>query len=233
MLLIDNDPGIGRMLRIFLKTEGYKFLWSQNSSNGLTQAVENRPDVIILELDLPDGYGFGVLEALREWNNTPVLILTGRASVTDIVRGLDGGADDYIAKPFAPEELAARLRVLQREEPPANEGPFLSNGALKIDMITREVTVNGRKLRLTATEEAVLHILAHHVGMVVPRQHLIRSIWGTASSQKLHDLHVHIARLRRKFAEYGGKNLIQGDGRLGYSLPFVCDHENLALKTNF
>jgi two-component system KDP operon response regulator KdpE len=225
VLLIDNDPGIGRLLRILLKLERYKVLWSRSGADGLTQAAENRPDVIILELDLPDGDGFGVLSTLRGWTDVPVLILTGRANVADIVRALDAGANDYMAKPFAPEELAARLRVLQRDEPPSSDGPFLVSGVLKIDMIAHAVTVNGHKLRLTATEEAVLYVLAHHVGMVVPRPHLIRSIWGTNAAGKTRDLHVHIARLRRKLSKHGGRNLIRGDGSAGYGLALATRYE--------
>jgi len=231
VLIIDDDPAIGRLLRVLLESERYKVVWSRNGASGLTQAVEGRPDVIILELDLPDGDGFTILDALREWNQAPVLILSGRARIADKVRALDAGANDYIVKPFAPEELAARLRVLQRDEPPQSDGPLLLTGALKIDMATREATVSGCSLDLTATEEAVLYMLARHAGKLVPRGRLIRAIWGTDSANKLRDLHVHIARLRRKLEKCGGNNLIRGDGSAGYSLALVADHECAVFKT--
>ncbi len=221
------------MLRILLEGEGYKVLWSRNGESGLTQAVEHRPDVILLELDLPDDEGFAVLGALREWNEGPVLILSGRAGVSDKVRALDAGANDYLVKPFAPEELVARLRVLQRSELPANDGPLLVTGPLKIDMATRAVTVNGFSPGLTATEGAVLHILARHAGKLVPWQRITRAIWGTIAAPKLAELRVYIAGLRRKLEEHGGSNLIRGDGSLGYSLLLETDHEYSAPKTVF
>ena len=231
VLIVDDDPGIGRLLRIFLKGERYKVLWSRNGGSALTQAVESRPDVIILELDLPDGDGFAVLEGLRDWNETPVLILSGRAGVADKVRALDSGANDFLAKPFAPEELAARLRVLQRCETPTSDVSLLVSGALKTDMSTRQVTVNGHRLALTATEEAAFYILARHTGRLVPRPRLIRAIWGTDAASKNAELHVYIAQLRRKLEKHGGFNLIRGDGSVGYSLALSTDHECTEAKT--
>jgi two-component system KDP operon response regulator KdpE len=233
VLIVDNDPGIGRMLRILLEGERYKVLWSRTGESGVTQGVEHRPDVIILELDLPDGDGFAVLGALREWNEAPVLILSGRTGVANKVRALDAGANDYLTKPFAPEELVARLRVLQRCETLASDGPLLVTGALKVNMATRVVTVNGSPLELTATEEAVLYILARHAGKFVPCQRFTRAVWGTDATQKLSELRVYIAGLRRKLEVHGGNNLIRGDGSVGYSLLLESDHENSAPKTVF
>jgi len=228
---VDDDPAIGRMLRVLLEGERYKVTWCRSAADALAQAVESRPDVVILELDLPDGDGFGVLDALREWSAAPVLILSGRADVAVIVRALDGGANDYLVKPFAPEELAARLRVLLRSEPPSSDGPLLVSGGLRIDMATHEMTVNGSPLELTATEEAVLYVLARHAGRLVPRGRLVRAVWGTEAESKIHDLQVHIARLRRKLEEHGGKSLISGEGSVGYSLTLVADNGCTGLKT--
>ncbi len=218
VMIVDDDPATGRMLRLVLENRRYRVTWSRNGMDALNQAVENRPDVIILELDLPDGDGFSVLEALREWTEAPVLILTGRSDISDKVRALDAGANDYVVKPFAPEELAARLRVLLRCEPPTGDGPLLVSGALKINMATRRMTVNGGLLELTGTEEALLYILARHAGKIVPRRRLIRAVWGMATARKEHDLQVHIAHLRRKFEARGSGDLIQGEGSLGYRL---------------
>ena len=219
------------MLRIFLEGERYKVLWSRNCQSGLTKALESRPDVIILELDLPDGDGFTVLEALREWSEVPVLILSGRAGIDDKVRALDSGANDFVAKPFAPEELAARLRMLQRCETPASDVSLLESGALRIDMATRQVTMKGQPLPLTATEEAVFYILARHAGRLVPRQRLLRAIWGIDSASKNAELHVYIAQLRRKLEKHGGDNLIRGDGSIGYVLALAACHEYTESKT--
>jgi two-component system KDP operon response regulator KdpE len=165
--------------------------------------------------------GFAVLHAIREWSDAPVLILSGRTSTADKVRALDAGANDYVVKPFAPEELAARLRVLLRSEPPTDDGPSFVNGAMKIDMATREVTVNGRLLGLSATEEAVLHILARHAGKIVPWRRLVRAIWGTDTGTKIHDLKVHISRLRRKLEMRGAAGLIKGQSAVGYTLSLA------------
>ncbi len=225
VLIVDDDPGIGRMLRIFLEGERYKVLWSRSGESGLKKAVESRPDVIILELDLPDGDGFAVLDALREWSQAPVLILAGRADVASKVRALDSGANDFLAKPFIPEELAARLRVLQRCETPTSDVSLLVNGALKIDLATRQATVNGFPLSLTTIEEALFYILARHAGRLVPWQRLLRAIWGTEAVSKNAELHVYIAQLRRKLEEHGGSNLLRGDGRLGYCLALSADQQ--------
>jgi DNA-binding response OmpR family regulator len=128
VLIVDSDPAIGRMLNIVLESEGYRVLWSRNGADGLTEAVNHQPDAIILELDLPDGGGFDVLGSLREWCEAPVLILSGRPATVDKVRALDGGANDYMVKPIAPEELAARLRVLLRCEPPTWRGLIVAGG---------------------------------------------------------------------------------------------------------
>ncbi len=222
---MDDDPAIGRLLRVVLEGERYRTRWARSIADGLAQAVEGRPDAIILELDLPDGDGFAMLEALREWNEAPILILSGRQGVADRVRALDAGANDYVCKPFAPEELSARLRVLLRSEPPTSDGPLLVSGALRIDMATHEVTVNGRAIEPTATEEAILFILARHAGRLVPRERLVRAIWGTGAGERVNDLKVHISHLRRKLEENGGVNLIREGSGLGYSLAVADYHE--------
>jgi two-component system KDP operon response regulator KdpE len=232
VLIVDDDPSTGRMLRLVFESKRYRVSWSRTGAEALRQAVETRPDVIVLELDLPDGDGLQVLEALREWNEAPVIILTGRTGIPDKVRALDAGANDYMVKPFAPEELAARLRVVLRCEPPTGDGPLLVTGALSINMATREMSVNGSPLELTATEEALLYILARHAGKLMPRARLIRAIWGMGSARKTHDLQVHIAHLRRKFEERGGSNLIQGEGSVGYRLSLlITNRECSILKT--
>jgi two-component system, OmpR family, KDP operon response regulator KdpE len=225
VLIMDGDPGIGRMLRVLLEGERYRVLWSRGGAEGLAEGVKWRPDVFILELDLPDGDGFAVLKALREWSDAPVLILSGRTGTADKVRALDSGANDYLVKPFAAEELAARLRVLLRSELPTDDGPVFVSGALRIDMASRAVTVNGSSIGLSATEEAVLHILARHAGMVVPWRRLVRAIWGTDTGGKIHVLQVHISRLRRKLEVRGVCDLIKGRSAVGYTLSLAPGNE--------
>jgi two-component system KDP operon response regulator KdpE len=221
VLIADSDPAIGRMLRIVLESEKYRVLWRQCGADALAEAAASRPDAVILELDLPDGDGLCVLQALRERCSAPVLILSARSGVADKVRALDGGANDYMVKPIAPEELAARLRVLLRCETPAGYGPHVVSGALRIDTATREMSVNGRPLELSATEEALLYVLARHVGKLVPREQLLRSVWGVAAAEEAHDLQVHVARLRRKLEELTGSDLIRREGGAGYSLSLA------------
>jgi two-component system KDP operon response regulator KdpE len=225
VLIVDDDPSTGRMLRMVLESKRYRVLWGRNGAEALSQAVESRPDIIVLELDLPDGDGLRVLEALREWNEAPVIILTGRTGISDKVRALDAGANDYVVKPFAPEELAARLRVLLRSDTPAGDGPLLVSGALKINMATRKMTINGTPLELTGTEEALFYILARHSGWLVPHRRLVRAVWGIDSAEKVHDLQFHIARLRRKLGALGAKNLIRVEGRVGYIVTMIADDE--------
>jgi two-component system KDP operon response regulator KdpE len=210
---------------LVLEARRYKVLWSRNGREAMRQAVECRPDVTILELNLPDCDGFRVLEALREWTEAPVVILTFRSGIADKVRALDAGANDYVVKPFAPEELAARLRVLLRFEQAVGDGPLLANGPLRINMATRTMTMNGIVLELTATEEALLFILARHAGKLVPRRRLIRAIWGMATARKVHDLQVHVSRLRRKLTSRGGGSLILGEGTAGYMLSLLASHD--------
>jgi two-component system, OmpR family, KDP operon response regulator KdpE len=227
ILIADDDPSTGRMLQIVLGGRRCKVDWCRSGRDALHQAIMSRPDAVVLELDLPDGDGIHVLESLREWTGAPVIILTGRAEIAQKVHALDAGANDYMVKPFAPEELAARLRVLLRSEPAVGDGPLLASGPLRIDMATRTMTLNGLRLVLTATEEALLYILARHVGKLVPRRRLIRAIWGMATAGKGHDLQVHIAHLRRKLEAQGGENLIQGEGGFGYRLSlFDPDNES-------
>jgi two-component system KDP operon response regulator KdpE len=231
VLIVDGDPATGRMLRVLLEAGRCRVLWTRDLAEGLAETVEKRPDVIVLELDLPDCDGFEALDALREWTDAPVLMLSGRASIADRIRALDAGANDFVTKPFAPEELAARLRVLLRSGPPESEGPLWVSGALRIDMATREMTANGFPLGLTETEEAVLYILARHAGKVVPHERIIRAVWGASSPGKIHDLQVHVARLRRKLEERGAHKMIRGQGGVGYSLALSAEHEYAALKT--
>jgi two-component system KDP operon response regulator KdpE len=231
VLIVDGDPAIGRMMRIVLDAGRYRVVWCRSLRDGLAETVENSPDAIILELDLPDADGLSALTALREWSDAPVLILSERSSISDKIRALDAGANDYVAKPFAPEELAARLRVLLRTELPDNDGPLFVSGALMIDMATREMTASGIPLELTATEQAILYILARHAGKVVARERIIRAVWGSASARKTRDLQVHVARLRRKLEENGAHGLVRGEGAAGYSLALPTEHEYSTFKT--
>ena len=226
LLLLDDDPAIGRMLAMLLEPKRYKVTWARSGQEGLRRAADERPDVIILELDLPDQDGLEVLQSLREWNAAPVLVLSARKEVGDKVRALDAGANDYLTKPFAGEELLARLRVLQRCEPAMTDAPILIAGPLRVNMATHEVSVDGEPVALTATEDAIFYVLARHAGRRVSCAHLLRAVWGAGAAAKIDELREYIWRLRRKLEQRGVENLIRADGGTGYSLALLPGPEH-------
>jgi two-component system KDP operon response regulator KdpE len=225
-LLIDADRPIRRLLRVVLEPHHYKVHEAENGQAGIKEAVARRPDVIILDLSLPDIDGLTVLKRLREWNRDPVLILSAQAGEESKVSALDSGANDYMTKPFGSAELLARLRVLQRSIPAEPDGPLFMHGDLQVDIISHRVTLRGRQLDFTPTEAAVLYILVRHAGKLVPCRHLLRCVWGNDLENKLHDLHVYIRSLRQKLNGVGNKSVIQTEGSAGYRLllPMDCQH---------
>ncbi|HVM62667.1 MAG TPA: response regulator [Verrucomicrobiae bacterium] len=218
ILVIDDEPPIRRLLRLTLEPQGYQIYEAESGELGLQEAAARRPDVIILDLGLPDMDGVSVLKRLREWSHTPVLVLSVRARETDKVAALDNGADDYLTKPFGTEELLARLRAVQRRAPEAHEEPIFVNGDLKVDLASRAVTLKGKEVRLTATEYALLHELIRHAGKVVMHAQLLRSVWGPNSESQSQYLRVYITHLRKKLETPGSGKLIQTEPGIGYRL---------------
>ena len=229
-LLIDKDKAIRRLLRSVLEPEGYRVIEAQNGGSGLQKAAERRPDVIILEIALPEEGGLSVLQALREWSTTPVLVLSEQAGDEAKVTALDTGASDYLVKPFSSAELLARLRVLRRPLPHSPDGPLLIEGDLVANLSTHEISLSGRPVRLTRREEALFYVLAKYAGKVVTCSHLLRSVWGVPSERRIHDLQVLIAQLRKKLGPYEGEILIQTEGHLGYKLS-LSEHGEPAFGT--
>jgi two-component system KDP operon response regulator KdpE len=225
-LLIDADRPIRRLLRVVLEPHHYKVHEAENGQTGIKEAVARRPDVIILDLSLPDMEGLTVLKRLREWNRDPVLILSAQNDEENKVAALDSGANDYMTKPFGSAELLARLRVLQRSIPGEPDGPLFIHGDLQVDIISHRVTLRGHQVDLTPTEAAVLYILVRHAGKLVACRHLLRCVWGNDSENKLHDLHVYIRSLRQKLNGVGNESVIQTVGSTGYRLlfPMDCQH---------
>ena len=204
-----------------LEEERYKVIGTESGRKGLEAAVEEQPDVIILELDLPDIEGLVVLRRIREWSQKPVLILSERSSATDKVNALDGGADDFLTKPFDTAELLARLRVIQRSLPGVTDSPLLVEGDLKVNLAAHEVTIKGQKLNFTPTEEALFYLLARHAGKTVTCQHLVHCVWGTDAEEKIRDVRVYVACLRKKLGAYGREILIRTEGGVGYCLSLA------------
>jgi len=217
-LIIDDDRPIRRLLRNLLEADRYRVFEAETAQLGMKEDAARSPDVIIMELSLPDMNGLILLRRLREWNRAPILILSSQDEESDKVLALDSGANDYVTKPFGSAELLARLRVLQRSLPAEADGPVFEHGGLSVDVAAREVTLHGRKVELTPTEQVIFYTLLRHAGKLVTRKHLFRCVWGTDSESKLHDLHVYIANLRQKLREASGQVLIQTEGCAGYRI---------------
>ncbi|HET9297846.1 MAG TPA: response regulator, partial [Candidatus Binatia bacterium] len=166
-LIVDDEKQIRRLLRIILEEEDYKVLESNGGRQALSDIALRKPDLVVLDLGLPDLPGLAVLQRLREWSQVPVLILSIRDGPEDKIAALDAGADDYVTKPFEAGELVARLRAIQRRARSGADEPYFRAGSLAIDFTERAVTVNGENVKLTATEYALLKILAQHAGKVI------------------------------------------------------------------
>jgi two-component system, OmpR family, KDP operon response regulator KdpE len=214
LLIIDDEPPIRRLLRLTLEPAGYRVYEAESGQLGLQEAAAKRPDAIILDLGLPDMDGLTALKRLREWSATPVLVLTVRNQEADKVAALDGGADDYLTKPFGTAELLARLRAIQRRAPEAQEPVFVS-GDLTVDLAARTVRVKNKEMHLTATEYALLHELVRYAGKVVTQRQLLRAVWGAKAEEQSQYLRVYITHLRKKL---GIDKLIKTEAGIGYRL---------------
>ncbi len=202
ILVIDDEAQIRKFLRISLIAQGYKVLEADNGREGLAQAALNKPDLLVLDLGLPDMDGQAVLRELREWSQVPVLVLSVRAGESEKVLALDGGANDYVTKPFGIQEFLARVRALLRQTGNAEQlQARISSGALNVDFAYRRVTLEGAEVSLTRKEYDVLAMLARHLGRVVTQQHLLKDIWGPSHAEDSHYLRVVVGHLRQKLGD--------------------------------
>ncbi len=198
VLVVDDEPAIQRFLRTALSAEGYAVFGAATGAEALAQVTSHRPDLIILDLGLPDMDGSQVTRRVREWSSVPIIILSVRGQESDKIEALDAGADDYLTKPFSVGELLARMRVGLRRVSPSTAGrPFVS-GDLSVDLVRRVVTVAGEEVRLTPTEYDILRALVSHAGLVLTHRQLLREVWGAGYEQEVHILRVNISNLRRK-----------------------------------
>jgi two-component system, OmpR family, KDP operon response regulator KdpE len=223
--VVDADKGARRLLRQILEPQAYRVFEADNAGRGLEEAVQWRPDVVILDPDLPDLDGFTLVRSLREWSRAPVLVLSVRDSEADKVAALDAGVNDYLTKPFGSAELLARLRVLQRSAPWITDGPLLIEGDLSVNLATHEVRLKGHRVKFTATEEALFYMLVRYVGKVVTCGHLTRCLWGTDAENKIRDLRVYIGHLRKKLENNGCGVFIKTEGSTGYKLQLASGVE--------
>jgi two-component system, OmpR family, KDP operon response regulator KdpE len=202
ILVIDDEAQIRRFLDIGLRAEGYEVLLAANAADGLALAATQSPDLVILDIGLPDREGHDVLAELRQWSQVPVLMLSVRDAENEKVRALDHGANDYVTKPFGIQELMARLRALLRNRPGEPElPPRYDDGRLAVDMARREVHLDGVLLSLTRKEYAVLALLLRHSGRVVTQQQVLREVWGATHVQDTHYLRIVLGKLRQKLGD--------------------------------
>ncbi|MGA2221917.1 MAG: response regulator [Verrucomicrobiia bacterium] len=218
VLVIDDEAAIRRLLRAALEPQNYQVCEAETGQLGLQEAVGRRPDVVILDLGLPDMDGLTVLKRLREWSQTPVLVLTVRDREADKVAALDSGADDYLTKPFGTAELLARLRAVQRRAAEAREEPVFVSGSLTVDLAARTVTASKQEVHLTATEYALLHELVRHAGKVVTHRQLLRAVWGPNAESQSQYLRVYITHLRKKLETDPEQKFIRTEPGIGYRL---------------
>ena len=202
ILVIDDEPQIRKFLRISLVSQGYTVLEAATGADGLSQAALGRPDVLVLDLGLPDMDGQQVLREFREWSGAPVLVLSVRASEAQKVQALDGGANDYVTKPFGIQEFLARIRALLRQAPAGEtRESALVLGPLTVDLAFRRVLLDGIEVALTRKEYAVLAQLARHPGRVITQQQLLKDIWGPTHTENSHYLRIVVGHLRQKLAD--------------------------------
>lgn len=198
VLVVDDENAIRRYLHTVLKAQGFAVFEASNGQETIKAVVENRPDVIILDLGLPDFDGIEVTRRLREWSQTPIIILSVREAEQDKIAALDAGADDYLTKPFGTGELMARMRVVMRRLANKPDEPVLHVDQLRMDLSRRVVTVDNEEISLTPTEYEILRLLLQNAGKVITHRQLLRQVWGTAYESEMHILRVNISNLRRK-----------------------------------
>jgi two-component system KDP operon response regulator KdpE len=220
ILLIEDDPQIRRFLRAALAAEDYRLQESITAEEGLVQAASRQPDLILLDLGLPDRDGLEVIEKIREWGKMPILVLSARGQEKDKIAALDLGADDYVAKPFAVGELLARIRAtLRRSSARADGGSLVRFGAVEVDLEKRLVRVDAQEVHLTPNEYKLLQVLIQHAGKVLTQRQLLNEVWGPQHTEQAQYLRVYIAQLRRKLERNPARpKYLQTEPGVGYRL---------------
>jgi two-component system KDP operon response regulator KdpE len=199
VLVVDDEPQIVRALAINLRARGYDVRTTGRGNDALAAAAAEPPDLVVLDLGLPDMDGTAVIHALRAWTSVPILVLSGRSDSTDKVEALDAGADDYVTKPFGMDELLARMRATVRRAGHSEEAtPTVELGETTIDLAARKVTRAGTEIRLTPTEWHLLEVLVRNTGRLVSQKQLLQEVWGPSYGTETNYLRVYMAQLRRK-----------------------------------
>jgi two-component system KDP operon response regulator KdpE len=198
VLIVDDEPAIRTFLRASLTAHGYLVFEAADGREALTAASAHRPELVILDLGLPDMDGIAVTRSLREWAEAPIIILSVRGQETDKIAALDAGADDYLTKPFGTGELLARMRVARRRSVQSASGPVYHSGELTVDLERRIVSVAGQDAQLTPNEYDLLKVLVRYAGKVLTHRQLLREVWGVGYERESHMLRVNISNLRHK-----------------------------------
>ena len=220
VLLIDDEPKIRRFLRAGFELDGFTVLEAESAAEGLKAATFSPPDLIVLDLALPDLHGSEVLERIRSWSNVPIIILSVVSSEDEKVRLLQAGADDYVVKPFGMAELLARSEAaLRRYFKSVTENPVVTAGPLSVDLVTRTVSLNNSRISLTRKEYRLLHILAMHVGLVVTHDQLLKEIWTGNQRDNIQYLRILVRKLRQKIETNPDQpRLLVTESGVGYRL---------------
>lgn len=199
-LLVEDEPQIRRFVRTALEAEGWRVFEAETMKRGIIDAASRKPDLIILDLGLPDGDGIELISQLRQWSPVPIIILSARVNEADKIRGLDAGADDYLTKPFGVGELLARVRATLRRQrqPGIGADGIFQFGDVKVDLKARLVTKAEQTVRLTPTEYRLLTVLINNIGRVVTNVQLLREVWGPSHAQSSHYVRIYMGHLRQK-----------------------------------
>jgi two-component system KDP operon response regulator KdpE len=220
ILIVEDDPQIRRFLRPTLTAEGYLYYEALTAAEGIQQACSRRPDLILLDLGLPDRDGLDVIRQVRGWSRMPIVVLSARGQEKDKIAALDLGADDYVAKPFGVGELLARIRAaLRRSARAAAEGPLVRFGRIEVDLDKRLVTVAGQEAHLTPNEYRLLEVLLEYPGKVLTHRQLLNEVWGPNHLEQAQYLRVYVAQLRRKLeSDPARPKHLQTEPGVGYRL---------------
>jgi two-component system, OmpR family, KDP operon response regulator KdpE len=219
ILVVDDELQIRRFVRISLEANGYRVYEAATGEEAILKVAQVRPELVILDIGLPDMEGFEVLRRLREWTAIPVIVLSVRDSDRDKIAALDMGADDYLVKPFSMEELMARIRVARRHAQPHQEEPVFTSGEIQVDFARRLVTRGGDVVKLTPTEYALLRLMIQHAGKVLTHQQILKAVWGPEYVHETHYLRVYFAQLRQKLeADPTRPRLLLTEPGVGYRL---------------
>jgi two-component system KDP operon response regulator KdpE len=219
IVVIDDEVQLRRLLRVSLEANGYKVYEAASGQQGLEEVAARHPDLVVLDLGLPDMDGMEVVTRLREWSSVPIIILSVREGEQEKVAALRGGADDYLTKPFSTAELLARLQVAQRHAQPTPEETVFTSGPLTVDLASRRVRVNGKPVKLSRTEYALLRLFVRNAGKVLTHPQIMESVWGPGHRDKTHYLHVYMTHLREKIERTPAKpELLITEPRVGYRL---------------